>query len=227
VSVDWATASGTAVAPSDFTAASGVLSFSPGETTETFEVTTIGDYGDESDETFTIVFSETINVIGPPLPPSVTILDDDDPCVSPSTPASAFDLGDVAGDVSAQSIQRLDSISPCGNTDWFRFTLTEQSDSSVDLHAAITLQASPNDSPAQGDLDLCVQLTAASAPVCSTAAATSERVDVCVDDQMFGSDDSTDFLIEVDGFGLAVNTYTLTITGNTALNGSPLLSDCP
>jgi hypothetical protein len=224
VSAEWATASGTALASADFTAGSGVLSFAPGDTAETFEVITIGDYDDEADETFTILFSETINVIGPPTPPSVTIADDDDPCVSPSAAASALDLGDVPGDVNAASIQQLDSISPCGDSDWFRFSLTEQNSNSVDLHAAVTLQASPNDSPASGDLDLCVQLTAVSAPTCSTQAATDERVDICVDDDMFG-DDSTDFLIEVDGFGLAVNTYTLEITGNTTV-GTPILSDC-
>ena len=225
VSADWATASGSALASADFTAAAGTLSFAPGDTTETFEVTTIGDFDDESDETFTIVFSDLVNVAGPPAPASVTILDDDEPCVGESTPASALDLGDVPGDINAASIQRLDSISPCGDTDWFKFTLTEQSNSQVDLHGAITLEASPNDSPSQGDLDLCVQLTAASTPVCSTAAATSERVDVCIDDPLIGGDESTDFLIEVDGFGLAVNTYTLTITGNMAL-GSPALSNC-
>ena len=57
VTVDWATADGTAVAGEDYTAASGTLTFAAGETAKTVEVAATVDGADEAPETLTLALS--------------------------------------------------------------------------------------------------------------------------------------------------------------------------
>src|SRR5262249_14659846 len=57
VTVDYATADGSAAAGDDYTAASGTLTFAPGETSKTVTVSVIGDRIDEDDETFVVNLS--------------------------------------------------------------------------------------------------------------------------------------------------------------------------
>ena len=57
VSVDYATADGTAAAGADYTAASGTLTFAPGETAKTVSVALLDDAVDEGKETFTLTLS--------------------------------------------------------------------------------------------------------------------------------------------------------------------------
>ena len=57
VTLEYATSDGTAVAGEDYTAASGTLSFSPGQTTQTVPVAVLDDPHDEGSETFTLVLS--------------------------------------------------------------------------------------------------------------------------------------------------------------------------
>ena len=57
VQVDYATANGTALAGYDYGAASGRLTFAPGETTRTILVAVIGDGFAEPDETFSVQLS--------------------------------------------------------------------------------------------------------------------------------------------------------------------------
>ena len=57
VTVDWATADGTARAGTDYTAGSGRLTFGVGDSTRTVSVTVTGDDVDEPDETFTVTLS--------------------------------------------------------------------------------------------------------------------------------------------------------------------------
>ena len=57
VIVDYATADGTAVAPGDYSAAGGTLTFLPGETTQTLTLDVNGDALDEEDETYTVELS--------------------------------------------------------------------------------------------------------------------------------------------------------------------------
>ena len=52
VTVDYATANGTATAPADYTATNGTLTFTPGQTTKTVTVTVNGDHLDEANETY-------------------------------------------------------------------------------------------------------------------------------------------------------------------------------
>lgn len=60
VTVNWATAGGTALSGTDFTAASGSLTFAPGETTKTVTVPIVGDNIDETDETFAVYLSGSV-----------------------------------------------------------------------------------------------------------------------------------------------------------------------
>ena len=57
VTANWATGGGTASAGSDYTAASGSLSFAPGEVTKTVLIPIVGDTVVEADETFTVGFA--------------------------------------------------------------------------------------------------------------------------------------------------------------------------
>ena len=57
VTVSYATANGTATAGSDYTAASGTLTFAAGETSKTIAVAVTGDTTIEADETFTVTLS--------------------------------------------------------------------------------------------------------------------------------------------------------------------------
>lgn len=66
VTVNYATAAGTAVAPADFTAASGTLTFGPGVTTQTVSVPVVGETLLEANETFDVNLS---------LPGNATVLD--------------------------------------------------------------------------------------------------------------------------------------------------------
>ena len=57
VTVDYATADGSATAGEDYTAASGTLTFAPGETSKTVAVPVLDDAIDEGEETFTLALS--------------------------------------------------------------------------------------------------------------------------------------------------------------------------
>ena len=57
VTVDYATADGTAVEVADYTAVTGVLRFEPGETAQTIEVATVDDGTQESTENFGVKLS--------------------------------------------------------------------------------------------------------------------------------------------------------------------------
>jgi hypothetical protein len=61
VTVQYATANGTAAAGSDYVAASGTLSFSPGQTAKTIGITINGDTVYEPNETFTVNLASPVN----------------------------------------------------------------------------------------------------------------------------------------------------------------------
>jgi bacillolysin len=62
VSVDWATADGTATQPLDYVAANGTVTFAAGETTKTLTVQIVGETGQESYETFFVNLSNPVGV---------------------------------------------------------------------------------------------------------------------------------------------------------------------
>ncbi len=61
LSVDYATADVTATAPADYLAASGTLTFAPGETSKQVTVLVNGDLLDEANETFRVNLSNPVN----------------------------------------------------------------------------------------------------------------------------------------------------------------------
>jgi Ca2+-binding RTX toxin-like protein len=63
VTVDYTTADGTAMPPNDYSTATGVLTFAPGETTQIIMVSINGDSLNEPDEIFTVNLSNPINVV--------------------------------------------------------------------------------------------------------------------------------------------------------------------
>ncbi|KOQ77722.1 putative Ig domain-containing protein [Stenotrophomonas maltophilia] len=81
VQVQYATANVTAVAPTDYTAASGMLSFPPGTTTQTITVLVNGDTTVEPDETFQVNLSNPVNASVADGSAVVTIVSDDAPVV--------------------------------------------------------------------------------------------------------------------------------------------------
>jgi plastocyanin len=82
VSVDFATANGSAQSGSDYQAIDGTISFADNEDgIKTFAVTTLEDTADEPNETFTVSLSAPTGgaTLGAPANATVTIQDDDDP----------------------------------------------------------------------------------------------------------------------------------------------------
>lgn len=63
VRVEYATSDGTATAGTDYTAASGTLTFQPGQQSKTIEIALIDDSHDEDDETFNLTLSNAAGAI--------------------------------------------------------------------------------------------------------------------------------------------------------------------
>ena len=79
VTVDYATADGSATAPSDYTAASGTLTFAAGDTTKQVVVHTVADGVDENDETMSLNLSSPSNATVGDGSATGTIVDGDTP----------------------------------------------------------------------------------------------------------------------------------------------------
>jgi large repetitive protein len=87
VTVNYATANGSALAPADYTSTPGSLSFTAGDTTETITVPVNGDLLDEIDETFAVNLSGAVGASVTDAQGVATITDDD--------PLPALSVGDV------------------------------------------------------------------------------------------------------------------------------------
>ena len=79
VTVNYATANASAIAPSDYISASGTLTFAPGTTTQTIQVTVNGDTTPEANETFAVNLTAPTNAILADAQGIVTVLNDDQP----------------------------------------------------------------------------------------------------------------------------------------------------
>ena len=76
LSVDYATANGTAIAGQDYTATSGTLNFANGETSKTFQIPILDDSTTELEETFTVVLhTASLDMLGTPNVLTVTLQD--------------------------------------------------------------------------------------------------------------------------------------------------------
>jgi hypothetical protein len=90
VSVDYATADGTALAGSDYQASSGTVTLLAGAIAATVDVPLVADSDPESDETFSLVLSNPANALLADATGQATILDDD---TSPDLFADGFESG--------------------------------------------------------------------------------------------------------------------------------------
>jgi hypothetical protein len=77
VTVAYTTADGTAKAGSDYTSASGTVTFRPGETQKAIPVTVVGDTSIEPNETFTVTLSSPVNAKIAQASATATIQNDD------------------------------------------------------------------------------------------------------------------------------------------------------
>ena len=84
VTVSFATSNGTATAGSDYVAASGVLTFTPGQTTQTITVNVNGDTTVEPNETFLVTLSAPANATLAVAQGTGTIVNDDAVVVAPA-----------------------------------------------------------------------------------------------------------------------------------------------
>lgn len=77
ITVKYATANSSAVAPGDFTATSGTLSFAPGQTVKTINIAVKGDLLDEVTEAFKVLLSNPVNATIADGEGACTIVDND------------------------------------------------------------------------------------------------------------------------------------------------------
>lgn len=95
VGISYATSNGTATAGSDYTAASGTLSWADGDTADkTFTVSITNDTAVESNETFNVTLSSPTGgaTLGTPSSAVVTILDNDSAPAAAAVPAGGWPL---------------------------------------------------------------------------------------------------------------------------------------
>jgi hypothetical protein len=97
VTVNFATANGTATAGSDYTAASGTLSFAANELQKTFDVTITDDTAVESSETVSLTLSNPTGtaILGSPASATLTIQDNDSTTPPPSSSNSNLRISQI------------------------------------------------------------------------------------------------------------------------------------
>ena len=110
VTVDYATADGTAEAPADYTSRSDPLSFSPGELSKTIMVPTIRDSIADNNETFTVTLSNPREATLDDHTAIATIIDDDLPTLSIRDVDVTVDEGDPAVFTVMLSMESTDDI---------------------------------------------------------------------------------------------------------------------
>ena len=229
VRVNYASANGTASAPSDYTALEpGTLTFLPGQTSKTLTVLGQGDLTPEGNETFFVNLSSPVDgviVDGQGL----GTISNDDFASTDGGPLSALNIGGVSGDQASPGVTSgLNSIQ-LGDADWYKVTLNEtffDFFSGEDLWARVQLIV--NDYPAQtgGDIDMQVYRLDGTTLVTSSGAGgtADEQAFVRVPEAPMGfftdPNNSRTFLVKVYGYGGSVmNDYTLNVNGD--LEGTP------
>jgi hypothetical protein len=205
VSVNYATASGSAASGSDYWAASGALTFTPGQTSKTVAVSTVNDTVTEDDE---YLYMDLASPVDGYLADSWAYVYID----SNSSTTKSLYLGSVRGDDGADQLSRVSQVFPTGDVDFYRFVLVE-SESGIfddDLSGRIQLEVAEGG----GNLDLYVYNSAGSLVGQSTLEGTlDETVNVSREDT--NGDDSSSYYARVVGYGGTTNSYTLRVRGNT------------
>ncbi len=160
VTVDWATADGTARAGTDYTAGNGSLTFNVGDSTKTVSVTVTGDNVDEPDETFTVRLSSASGAAISDGTATGTIRDDDD------EPTVTLVL-------SSNSITEVNQQS----------TVTARLDHPSSEETTVTVSVSPVSPAVAGDYRLSAnrELTIAAGSTTSTGTVTITSVNNTVD----------------------------------------------
>jgi Calx-beta domain-containing protein len=87
VTVAYTNADGTATTPADYAAASGTLTFAPGETQKMVDVELVGDLAVEPDETLTVKLSQPANALLPN-DTATGAITNDDVAPKPAAPAT-------------------------------------------------------------------------------------------------------------------------------------------
>jgi len=90
ITVNYATADGTATAGSDYVAGSGTVTFAPGETSKTVAISINGDTTSEADETLQLRFTNATNATLLKTSATVTIKNDDTPPAPPAASDTAI-----------------------------------------------------------------------------------------------------------------------------------------
>jgi hypothetical protein len=146
--VRYETLNGTAQAGTDYVPASGVLDFSPGDTSRSFQVQTRSRSTFVGDRTVILRLSDPTNAdLDPARDASVlTILEDQVPTGTPRTPTPVFvdkyepnNTLETSFPTSVGAPELCEiTLWPSGDIDWFRFTVKDD-----DAYEALTLDLSP------------------------------------------------------------------------------------
>jgi subtilisin family serine protease/subtilisin-like proprotein convertase family protein len=107
ITVNFATADGTAAAPSDYVAAAGTLAFAPGQTSQTIGVTVKGDAQNEASDTFFVNLSGAANALLDDAQGLGTIANDD-----PLPAISVTDPSVTEGDAGTKNLNFTVSLAP-------------------------------------------------------------------------------------------------------------------
>jgi hypothetical protein len=222
VTVQYATANGTAAAGSDYVSTSGTLTFAPGQTNQTVTVNATGDLNPEANETFVVNLSNPVNATIVDGQGLGTLVNDDATSTDEGRGAALY-LGAVSGDTGggASVVSRFDSIL-LGDADWYRINLNENDFaflSPEDLLARIQLTVTDNPAQTSGDIDMRIYRANGTEVGGSFAGGTTDEVySVRYADNASGFFEdptgNTFFFVKVYGLGNILNTYTLTVTGD-------------
>ena len=141
VTVNYATADGTATAGEDYTATSGTLTFAPGETEKTVSVAIIDDTVEDSGETFTLVLSEPSGGSLADTEATGTIFNTDPPPARTSVSEPAGE--DLPADTTTTGAVEVGGaatgdIGTSGDRDWFAVDLVQGLTYIIDLRGSTT-----------------------------------------------------------------------------------------
>src|SRR5205807_418670 len=114
---NFATANGTATAPTDYVATNGTLTFNPGDLTKTVPVTINGDVNFEPDETFTVTLSTPVNATISRAQGTGTILNDDAQGGFISFSQATYTVNEAAGFITI-SVNRTNDTSQAVTVDY-------------------------------------------------------------------------------------------------------------
>ncbi len=109
----WSTANGTAIAPGDYQANSGTVSFTPGTTSQTLVVLVQGDVAPEPHETFRVDLSSPVGAVLGESRGIGTILDDDG---ATNPDVSAFTIVSDGASGATSGRNRLQWVNPIGGS---------------------------------------------------------------------------------------------------------------